>query len=340
MRLIFFYLQNKYAEVYFRFFKTEGYFWILKRMLETGVVKEVLVVIDSSQEMLPIKIMEGMTGISVQGIKNISGEVRQDDIIWVRGGWRGWFSFLEELKIRGNKLLLYAANTGRERWGFWDIIFNDLLGEEVIDATGRKHVDFRKPINPEIFYPYKTDMKYDVCIGASRIHDKKGQWRTVKALTEYKKIFGVNLKCILPGNIINGVNTNNILSNIKENDLDIDVVGMVSRDKMNEIYNQSKIFIHLGSGGQGDRGVLEAMRCGCKVIIGFPKYHCPAACHGHTTVLTNPDNMIEIANYLKTVINSYTEDTRKEVITYYEQEFGIENVILPKMKLLFETLRN
>jgi hypothetical protein len=193
MRLVFFYLAHRNAGFYFDFLATEGYYWLLKRMVETGIVDEVSVIIDSGQKLAPVDYMPGITGHVVPGIENTP--LRDGDIIWVRGGWKSWFPFLSRLHEEQRWLLFYGANTGRERWPLWDVVFDDLSGRDYVDGAGRIHLDFRKPTNPEIFHPMDIDPKYDLCIGASHIHDKKGQWRGVQAAIAYQKIFGKNLKC-------------------------------------------------------------------------------------------------------------------------------------------------
>lgn len=344
MRLIFFYLQHRRAEYYFRFFNTEGYFWLLKRMVETGVVSEVLIVIDSLQQTKPLQYMTGMTAISVQGILNIPGGIRPDDIIWVRGGWREWFSGLQELKKQHHKLLLYAANSGRERWPFWDIIFDDLNGKDFVDSAGRMHVDFRKPTNPEIFRPIKMEQIFDVCIGASHVHDKKGQWRGIKAAIEYQNIFGKKLKCILPGAFGRGIKTNRMMDDIQKHNLDIELPGMIPRHDMATVYNQSKLFLHLGTGGQGDRGVLEAMSCGCPVMIGYPKRHAPFVYKTDLSyVAADPDHFSTLAHEIHAQLELSDlelsdEEKRMNIFEYHEAQCGIETVILPKMKELFQKL--
>jgi len=339
MRLIFLYLAHRNAGFYLNFLPTEGYYWLLKRMLETGIVDEVSIIIDSGQKLNPVNYMSGLTGYVVPGIENTS--VYNDDIVWVRGGWKAWFPFLNRLHDEGRWLLFYGANTGRERWPFWDVIFDDLTGRDFVDGAGRIHLDFRKPTNPEIFRPMNIEPKYDLCIGASHIHDKKGQWRGVQAAIAYKRIFGKNLKCVLPGAFRRGVKTNNIIADIRQHNLDIDLPGMVSRKKLVEILNSSKVFAHLGSGGQGDRGVMEAMRCGCPVMIGFPQYHAPFTYRSDLSyIAADPDHFETFAYEIDAQINQATKEKRRQIFKYHESRCGVETVILPRMKRLFSFFSN
>lgn len=338
MRLVFLYLAHRNAGYYLNFLPTEGYYYLLKRMVETGIVDEVSVIIDSGQKLSPVNYIPGLTGHVVPGIENTP--MREDDIIWVRGGWKSWFPYLEQLHQEGRKLLFYGANTGRERWPFWDVIFDDLAGKDFVDGAGRIHLDFRKPTNPEIFRPMDIEPKYDLCIGASHIHDKKGQWRGVQAAKWYQRIFGKNLKCVMPGAFRHGVHTNNIIENIRKYGLDIELPGMLSREELVKLLNTSKVFAHLGSGGQGDRGVMEAMRCGCPVIIGFPMYHAPWTYQSDLSyVAVDPDHFSTLAYEIYEQIGQATKEKRRQVFKYHESQCGVERVILPKMRKLFNVLR-
>jgi glycosyltransferase involved in cell wall biosynthesis len=182
---------------------------------------------------------------------------------------------------------------------------------------------------------------YDVCIGASHIHDKKGQWQVIKAIAFYEEMFAKKLKCVMPGRITRGVHTNNILPDIEKYDLDVRLPGMIERTKVNEIYNISKLFVHMGGGGQNDRGPLEALRCGVPVLISNKRRH-------HRIVYQNPkasliamnsndprDIALDINNMLTYWKNNYQET----ISQYYEENNGVETVILPRFKKLFSVIR-
>lgn len=339
MKLKFFYLAHRNASRYFDWLPTEGYFSLLKRMVETSIVDSVDIYIESPQKLDPVKYAPGITGYAVPGIEN--APVDGKDVVWVRGGWKSWFPRLKQLSEDGHKLLLYAANTGRGKWTFWDVIFDDLAGKDFVDIAGRVHVDFRKPTNPDIFRPMDMERKFDLCIGASHIHDKKGQWRGVEAALWYQKIYGKNLRCIMPGSIRRGVKTNNILEIIEKNGLNVETPGMVPRNKLVEILNSSKVFGHFGSGGQGDRGVIEAMRCGCPVMIGFPPYHAPWTYESDLSyIVAGRDHPPTLAKEIRTQVELSTEEKRKKVFAYHEAECGLETVILPRMRRLFSVIED
>ena len=353
MRLIFLYVRdgaapgNVYNPIiptrnfYANRIKDEGYFYILKRMVEEKIVDEVLIFIESNKGPGYINYGNKITGHVMPDIADLKQYIRPDDIIYVRGGFKSWYDHLVNYKEQGHWMLLYAANTGREKWPLWSVVFNDLTGNNKFDASGRFQFDFKKPINPNLFFPIKTTRNYDVCIGASHIHDKKGQWRAVQALIEYKKIFNENLKCIMPGALRKGVETYKMLDILKNNIVNVTMPGMVSRSQLNKIYNRSKLFVHLGGGGQGDRGPLEALRCGTPVMIGNKTRHSKTVYQNAKACTVIPINASaeDIARILYYNIATYNERARKYITNYFEETNGIETVILPEMKKLFNIFR-
>jgi hypothetical protein len=323
--------------------RDEGYFYMLKRMVETKIIDELMIFIESNRApgFIEYDKYEKIYGHVMPDIEELQNRLRPDDIIFVRGGWKSWHAPLKALKEKGHKVLIYAANTGRERWEFWDVIFNDLSGDNKIDAQGRLQFDFHKPTNPDLFhYIPDSEIKYDLCIGASHIHDKKGQHRAVEAVLKYKKIFGEKAMCIMPGSYRGGTKTLKMIEALTEKGLGITTSGMVDRKNLNVIYNQSKYFIHLGGGGQGDRGPIEAMSCGCNIILGNTRRH-------HRLLYENrycdvvPDyfNNEDIARQLYYKFKTYEIENRQKIADYYQSVSGIETVILPEMKELFNKIK-
>jgi glycosyltransferase involved in cell wall biosynthesis len=323
-------------------FQEEGYYWLIKRMLETGIIDECLVFVESchntgSREYMtrpPFRVYVAPE------ITAADKYIKPGDIIWVRGGFRTWHDYLVDLAGRRHWLLLYAANTGRARWPFWDVILDDLPGCSFVDGAERIHLDFRKPTHEGLFYPVDLEQEWDLCIGASFIHDKKGQWRAINALIEHERITGYKLHCIMPGAERRGVMTTEMFRKIADHKLDVTFPGCVSRSNLNRIYNSSKIFVHLGSHGQGDRGPIEAMRCGCRIIIGYPKYHAPwtGVNNPYCCVARDPDNRKSVAANFQLALEQYTPDTRQKISSYHEAQAGVETMSLGQMKELFEAM--
>lgn len=324
--------------------KEEGYYYLLERMVETKIVDDVLIFIESNKGQgyvdYPNTKIKGMV---IPDINDLHHHIRPDDIIWVRGGWKTWYDpFLLQMKADKHWMLLYAANTGRERWNCWDIVFNDLTGNNKIDARNTLQFDFKKPINLNIFYPkWTASPKYDLCIGASHIHDKKGQWRTIEALVEYQKIFGERLSCIMPGAFHGGAKTSKILKTLENDKLKITMPGMMSRIELNDIYNQSKYFIHLGEGGQGDRGPLEAMTCGVPVIIGNTRRHSRVVYQNDevSTVIPEDADAEAIARKLYYLVKIYNPELRKTLYNHYRDNADMEEIILPEIATLFDIFK-
>lgn len=353
MRVIFLYVQHKASpgvawnpkqkatNYYSKRITEEGYYWMLKRMVETKIIDELVCVVESGRGQGKIEYQKNIEGWVLPDIKELQKHLRPDDIIFVRGGWKSWHDPLIEIQEAGHKLLVYAANTGRERWKFWDVVFNDLTGDNKFDARDRFQFDFHKPINPLYFYHKRnTELKYDLCIGASNIHDKKGQYLTINALLKYKEIFGENLKCVMPGAFRSSANTERMINILDSEKLDVLVPGEIDRCNLNAVLNRSKFFIHLGGGGQGDRGPIEAMKCGCQLLLGNNRrhhktlYQNKGVCH----VFLENDGIEEVARTLFWKVKSYNPKKRKGIADYYERKSGIETVILPEMNKLFRRL--
>lgn len=321
---------------------TEGTFWLLNRMIQENIVDEVMVFIESARGPgkmdIPYKKMYGWV---MPEVSYLHKHIRPDDVIFIRGGFRSWHDFIVD-NYMNNWKMLYGANTGREKWPWWDIILDDLNNNPpIMDKRGRLWLHYEKPTHPKIFYPENVEKKYDICIGASHVHDKKGQWRTIRALHKYKEIYGKNLKAVFPCGGGKGTQTTPALRLLPE--LDVYEPGFVPREELRTILSQSKLFTHLGTGGQNDRGPIEALRCGTPVVIATPKRHGrvtqdnPNCCH----IIKNKDDYTEIAFVFHQLINDWYPSglsllKRAETSKWYELTSGVENASLPQMGKIFE----
>lgn len=358
MRLIFLYVTNgavpgkewdpsaKATNFYSKRILEEGYYYLLKRMVEEKIIDELVIFVESGVGQGYVNYGHpNIHGWVMPDIKSLRQCIGGTDIVWVRGGFKTWYKTLVDFQENNLWMLLYAANTGRERWSIFDVIFNDLTGNNKIDGRGTLQFDFKKPTNPNIFYPTFAKPEYDLCIGASYIYDKKGQWRTVDALIKYKEVFGKNLKCIMPGSFRRSAKTLRMIEKLNQEslqgNLNVELPGMLSRSKLNKIYNRSKLFIHLGGGGQGDRGPLEAMRTGTPVVVGNITRHSKLIYQNPDVSFVIPDNANSemIARTLHYLNTSYSKNIRKQVYNYYEKHAGVESVILPEMRELFDIFR-
>lgn len=338
MRLIFLYVSDRKAPAYVEMFKTEGYWWLLKRLLETSIVDEVLVVMTSkrSQE---FSYGKNFHGVIVTGLQDLDSVLRPNDVIWCRGGWKAWADHLRRWADEGRWLICYAANTGRQKWPFWSVVFDDLSGRTCVDGRGRFQLDWKKPTNPEIFKLMDRERVFDVCIGASHIHDKKAQWKTVKVIAEHQKIFGRKLRCVMPGRQVHGVHTNNLMSDISKYRLRVAMLGMVPRLEVAKIMNRSKLFVRFGGGGQNDRGPLEALRCGCMLLLETPSRHAPFLSKLSQMIAEDPNNLQSLAKQIEILLQFSSKEVHKSMFEMHEQKSGVENVIIPAMSKLFGVMR-
>lgn len=320
--------KNKYLEE--GGLPTEGTYWMLKKMKQKGIVDDILLIIESSKHTGRFYLEKNL-GFVIPHISCLDQLLRSDDVLFIRGGFRGWHDWLKSKKGK-HWLMLYGANTGREKWPFWDVILNDLDTKMETDQKGRLWFPFRKPINPEIFKFEPQSILYDFCIGASYIHDKKGQWRFIEVLKHWKDN---KPRCIMPGAVRHSIKTNRAIKEAVE--LGVEMPGMVSRTKLNTILNRSKFFVHLGTSGQNDRGPLEAMRCGCRLVIASPQYHSPYVNY-LAYIPKDKDDYKDICVNLK---NRLKTDwlTRKTIFRNYENNLG-EDIVLGDMSLLFYQFRN
>jgi len=332
--------RNGYASTFF----TEGAYTLFNRMLEEKIVDEVLMIIESMDHPGVYRYDNNLQNFTIRVVPEIAQTeqfLRPNDIIYIRGGFKQWWEFIDRLSKKGHWILFYRANTNRGNWLFWDVVFEDLSEREAMDRYGRAYLHFIKPTSPSLFHPMEIERPYDVCIGASHIHDKKGQWRGVQAMLSYRRLFGKDLRCILPGRVIGGARTRESMEAIPQKLLPISLPGMLQREQMGTIYNQSKLFVHLGTGGQNDRGPLEAMRCGTPVMIAHPPNHAPLVYKNPevSAVFTDHDNFDLVAREIFERLQQCTEENRKRVFQYHEETSGIEQVILPRMSRLFNFFR-
>jgi hypothetical protein len=336
-----FYAVNKDAGL-----ESEGYLHMLKSLLDKGVMDAVDVYIESPRGAGTHSYFNGqITCRVIPNIKMMDQYVKPGDVIFARGGFRSWFDYLVQLKKRGHWLLLYAANTGRQRWKFWNVILDDLCleGRNWLDSHGRFWFDFVKPINQAKFYPESHEIKrYDVCIGASHIHDKKFQYRGVEAVLAYQQIFGRNLKCVLPGRGDRGVNTRRIPQMINDNNLDIHMPGMVRRTVLRQIYNQSRLTLFFGEGGQNDRGPLESLACGTPILLATPHRHTPVLLgNPYCYVVHDKYDPVALACDIHSQLQRFAdaETVRPNCAKFFIETNGMEEVAVPRMVELFNVIR-
>lgn len=325
--------QNIYATE----FQNEGFFSLWKNLAGSGNVSQISVVIESTRAPGYIKFNDNFDCYVVPHIDDFEPYRTENDIYFIRGGFRSWFPFLTKLQQQNRWIFFYQAATNRGNWPFWDMVFNDVMPHQThIDRWGRLQYFFSKPTNQDVFKAELTNIVFDVCIGASHIHDKKSQWKTVKAAIAYKDIYKENLKCVLPGRSTKGVFTNEIGNDIKKHSLDVYMPGMVPRKELNGIYNRCKVFSHLGGAGQNDRGVLEALSCGLPLILCYRKFHAPFTyANPEFCTLVNDDTNFEmIARHIHKHVVSHTHGRKLMTRQHFERHSDIRMISRRITKLM------
>jgi glycosyltransferase involved in cell wall biosynthesis len=321
-------------------FKSEGFFCLFEWLLQLKIVDEILIIVESARSPGSLQLIPRMVCRVIPHIDDLWRYLRDDDVIYCRGGFKFWFETLTKLSERKHWFIFYQAATQRGRWLFWDLVLNDLIEKTYRDAHGRIQYKFHKPTNPQLFdanFSFPRD--FDICIGASHIHDKKAQWRGVDMMLEYRRQFGRDLRAILPGRSMNGEKTSQMFSKIRNHSLPVDLPGMLPREFLGSIYNRSKLYLHYGAAGQNDRGVLEAMACGCPVVIadGREQYHPPEI---NEFVYHVPDNPEIAARMIDLYLNANNGDRREKVKDFHDATHSIKNVIIPEFKHFLDFFRD
>lgn len=259
--------------------------------------------------------------------------IHPGDILIVRGGFKAWCPLLDYIyRKRENWILFYRANTNRHPWPYWDITLNDLI-DTPRAIRGRLHYNFSKPVNEDIFgiinAPSVMPREYDVMVGASHIHKKKGQHLTVQALQKHYHMFGTKPRAIMPGGFVRGWQVKLIQDIMKSGDVDIEGPVNLTRQQLALAMNRTKLFVHPGYGGQNDRGILEAMCCGCVPLV-FGRIHMSPVIYDNAVHITqDPTNIAEIIHYW--LSRSEIWDAMIPDIRYYSKINGLHKVAIPKM---------
>lgn len=326
--------QNYYARTSL---PTEGFFLLWKRLIEADILDEVLIVVESTRSPGFIRYEDKLSCLVVPHISLIDPFLREDDVIFARGGFRSWHRYLGSLRERGHWILFYRADTNRGGWPFWDVIFDDCNDTLVVDKTKRVFLPFLKPMQEELFQYKPMKKVYDLCIGASHIHDKKGQWRGVEAMIAYKKKFGIDLNCVMPGGFYKGIHTNEIIRKRDIHGLSLTIPGMVSRQQLCEYINQSKLLIHLGNSGQNDRAPLEALCCGVPAMIATPHRHASFIKDMPCSIIVKEiDDPETIADEINEILSAPIP--HEKIASTFKSVSGIKERIIPDMEELVRIL--
>lgn len=308
-------------------------------------------------------------------------DYKKDCILFFRGGFRAWLPFLNNLDGLPLWKLYYRANTNHGHWPYWDVVLNDLCPNNlyltklrkncnkydivsIINMSGgsssttssSKNTDvysnkykliyhYRKPVNEYIFKPIiPAQHKYDIMIGASHIHTKKGQHIALQAcnkLASGNKKY-TDLKYIMPGAMIRS-GTNDIIN--KSWPIWLYKPGFQKRSCLAHLMNNSKLLIHAGPGGQNDRSVLEALACGIPVMIKDPARYSPWMEENDYVTICNSNSIDDWAQAIERAWDKIPQDWnafnqyRKNLVDWYYYVNGLWEVALTRMNHLITALK-
>lgn len=320
-------------------FQGECYFKMLEELLKQNVFDRLNIFYESNYgpgiaNWITTKHLQDKVYCEViPEIRFISEYIDDNTIIFVRGGFKHWHDLLLSYKDK-SWLMLYGANTGRERWRFWDIILNDLEGDNnTIDKFGRYYFRFVKPTNENQFYFKNLPPVYDVCIGASHIHDRKGQYLVFNAIEELNSR-NYKILAVMPGSPRGGEQTAKMmkkLSSVKN----VQYVGFLEKNQLCEIFNISKLFVHMGNHGQNDRSIFEALACGTPIIYKSDIHHDPEL-EDYFLRFKHGNDHKKLADEIETQLFFWKQNTKHMILETYRKHFGMNQIVIPRMKKLFK----
>lgn len=332
MRLTYLFLRKRGYKV--ADMQTDGHFPLMQALVKEGYVDSARLVLENGR-VGEYHVCDGVTIYEYAGgIDAI--ELEPDEIVWVRGAWKSWIPWITRHQD-SHWIMYYGANAGHAPWPYWDVVLDDENGRSVWnEQTGRLYLDYRKPVH-HIFEAHRVDRKYDLCIGASHIYDRKGQYRVFNVMKEYYRRYGEKLNCVMPGCFYSHEQHTEAMRRELPNWPNVVMPGFVPREDLVNIYADSRIFIHQTDTGQGDRGPMEAGRCGCFVVVGSRRHHAPY-------VYSNPlysaalesiaddDAVIDLIRRTRSVDHLGAAD-------YFLRESGMDTAVMPRLRPLFEIFR-
>lgn len=315
---------------------SDGMVNMFKVLSDTDHIDHLCVFVDSTRSPGSLQLGSHARLFVTPSIAAVLDYIRPGDILVVRGGFKAWYPLLNHLyKKRQNWILFYRANTNRHPWPFWDIILNDLI-DEPKSVRGRLHFPFSKPVNEDIFgvidAPNTIPKEYDVMVGASHIHKKKGQHITLQALKAYYRLFGTKPKAILPGGFMRGWTTQLTKDILKSGDVDVEGPVSMTRQQLALAMNRSRLFVHPGYGGQNDRGILEAMACGCLPLIFGQKHVSPTIWDHSVWITQEPNDIAQTIRKSLWMVDTYDRST-------YQRINGLRTVCLPKFISILDFIK-
>lgn len=309
---------------------SDGYFILLRELVRRGVLTSARFLIDCWTD--PPERRDIAPGMVLEKVNGLDGvELEPGAAVWIRAGWKTWIPWIEKQHNAGHWLLFYGAGVPHHAWPFWDVVLDDTNAATwVVDDRGRFPgrlcAHFRKALSPFFrFIPVKRD--YDFCLGANFIYGRKGQDIAYAALHRYTELTGTKPRAIMPGGLRRGEVTYQILREVERLG-DLEIPGHLPRAELADRFNRSKVFMHLGTSTQGDRGPIEAGRTGCQLLLGHRRRHATYLFNAPIPpkVPVVERDLTEIAGLMAQAAAEDTDDLRQLTSAYFVREDGLGDV--------------
>lgn len=341
MKLLFIYLRR--SDFQWEIASSDTYWETVRRLVEDKVVDSARFVIDCySRRPETREVSDRMTAHKVPRVDDL--ETDEDEIIWVRGGFKPWIPWLDRQRKARRWLVFYAAGTGRNHWPHWDVVLDDTTTGVWVDGRapyrGRLWSHWRKLIPAAFGYDPSVERDYDVCINANYVYDRKGQYLAYEACRLLAGRLGRIPRVVMPGCIRGNVGTVGMMREIAERG-DVELAGHLPRSRLAPLLNRCKTFVHLGTSTQGDRSPAEAGRCGCRLVLGLTARHSSYIFGCPTPILvTSPHrDPTDGAALLEQAILEDAPSLRSASADYFARESGSGPVGSRYTVSLFEYLR-
>jgi len=336
MRLVFLYLRKRDFPVGRAV--SDGYHAMIRKFVELGLVDRADFIMDCYA--YP-ESSEKIGGVTTSSIQNFFTKIQLEptDVLFVRGGWKPWIPWIEEQRRKGCWTIFYGAGTGHGSWPYWDVVVDDCVTDVVWSRrTGAVIIPFRKAVSEEFDYA-DVERPYDLCLGANYVYDRKGQYIAYAAAERFQELFGRTPTMVMPGALRGHEQTIRMIKKIIDRK-DVDLPGHVSRGDLVPIMQRSKIFVHLGTSTQGDRGSAEAGRCGCRILLGHRRHHAPYLFSAPgSAVPTVEGDLSEIARLYSQGIAADEPGARQATSAYFKANDGFSQTGLAVWRDLFGFIR-
>lgn len=308
--------------------QTDGHYEFFRELVKRGYLERVRIILENYADRRS-RCLHSDEQLEVWSVHDVPSEVTLEpqEAVWVRGGWKSWIPWIDK-HLPNHWFLFYAANSGRAAWSYWDVVLEDREESYAFpDKKGRLRWYFRKPVAPDFRTDLTAKPKWDLCVGASHLYDRKQQFRTLPVCDAFRRLTGRDLRCVIPGCFYSHeVQTEAMKRRLRAGEYpNIHLPGMLHRADLADVFNRSRFFYAATCGGQGDRSALEAAACGCRLVSARRRVHAPylTADERYAFVPSSPDATDEIAAFLARELEK-EEPSREECAAYHERNGGLE----------------